>query len=648
MAILHVHGLFIFFNIFLIIFPFANSSKDSEALLKLKRSFTNSIVLDSWTPETEPCAKWVGILCQNGIVYGLRLGYLGLSGNIDIDALASLSGLRSIALMSNSFSGKIPDFQRIGALKALYISNNEFSGEIPSDYFSKMAGLKKVWLSRNNFSGPIPSSLAQISQLMELHLENNQFSGTIPAFEQKTLISLDLSNNSLEGEIPPGLEKFGLKAFEGNSGLCGGSSGKSCQSKNKNSNNHLKLAMWFLAAFAAVLLAMVIGIFMMGRRDETFDEPVKENLDDPSISSSVKKDFDSSRKGLGSSHRVGSSRRGDLVMINDDKGEFGMGDLMKSAAEVLGNGALGSSYKAVMANGLTVVVKRIKEMSKIGREKFDAEMRKFASLRHKNVLTPLAYHYRKDEKLLVYEYQHKGSLLFLLHSDHGLSHSELNWPVRYKIIQGITRGLGYLHKELSSLEVPHGNLKSSNILLGPNYDPLLVDYGFCSLISGSQAAQVLTAYKSPEAILQSLVSPKCDVFCLGIIILEILTGKYPSQYLNNPQGGTDLVQWTRSAIAEGREVDLLDPDVANATNFLGGMIQLLHIAAACTESNPDYRLDLREAIRRIETISGEGNDDETSEASQSRALGSCKEHSWRRHDSIGDQSGRKSISLEIS
>lgn len=131
---------------------------------------------------------------------------------------------------------------------------------------------------------------------------------------------------------------------------------------------------------------------------------------------------DSSKKGghggsgrKGSNHTKGGGGMPELVMLNEEKGVIGLPDLMKSAAEVLGNGGLGSSYKAVMANGFAVVVKRIREMNAMGREGFDAEMKRFGTLSHWNVLTPLAYHYRKEEKLLIYEYIPKSSLLYLLH-----------------------------------------------------------------------------------------------------------------------------------------------------------------------------------------------------------------------------------------
>ena len=108
-------------------------------------------------------------------------------------------------------------------------------------------------------------------------------------------------------------------------------------------------------------------------------------------------------------------------MVNEEKGIFGMVDLMRAAAEVLGNGSLGSAYKAVMGTGMAVVVKRMKEMSRIGKEGFDFELRRLGSLQHPNILTPLGYHFRKEEKLIIYEYIPKGSLLFVLHGN-GFKH----------------------------------------------------------------------------------------------------------------------------------------------------------------------------------------------------------------------------------
>lgn len=435
MAMVHVVRCFYVFLI-TTFFPMASSLTELQALVKLKKSFTNAGSLDSWGSGTTPCnvngRPWIGISCENGLVSILSLEDSGLSGSIDIDALLELKGLRVVSFKNNSFSGPIPDFNRLGALKAIFSSENQFSGEIPSDYFANMDSLKKVWFGGNNFSGPIPESLANLHNLTELHLENNQFSGSIPSLDQSTLESLDLSNNLLEGEIPASLNKFNERSFQGNAGLCGENIGTSCNDVadavpptgsgdkgNVSGSSSSKTAAGLMAVAVVLLCVMIVAIHVMRQRQKKFNLLGKEDFDDAvevRTSGASKKDMGSIRKGNGSSRR-GSHKGsgGDLVLVNEESGTFGLTDLMKAGAEVLGNGTLGSSYKAMMSNGMTVVVKRIKDMNNLGKEGFEAEVRRLGRLRHQNVLTPLAYHYRKDEKLLINKYVAKGSLLYLLH-----------------------------------------------------------------------------------------------------------------------------------------------------------------------------------------------------------------------------------------
>lgn len=101
--------------------------------------------------------------------------------------------------------------------------------------------------------------------------------------------------------------------------------------------------------------------------------------------------------------------------MNQDKCAFGLADLMKASAEVLANGSLGSAYKAVMTNGMSVVVKRLRDMNQLPEDVFNLEMKKLGNLRHPNILSPMACHYRNEEKLVVLHYVDNGSLLHLLH-----------------------------------------------------------------------------------------------------------------------------------------------------------------------------------------------------------------------------------------
>ncbi|XP_077239955.1 pollen receptor-like kinase 3 [Tasmannia lanceolata] len=612
-------------SLFFFLSPFyVTSLSESEALLNLKKSFKNAVALDSWTPNSTSCSgntTWVGVLCFDGIVTGLRLGNLGLSGKIDVDALINLPGLRSVSFINNKFMGNIPEFNRLGALKGLYLSGNQFSGEIPPDFFSEMASLKKIWLARNSFKGAIPNSISKLRLLMELHLENNRFSGKIPEIDQKKLISFNVSNNELEGNIPVSYAKFDRSAFAGNSGLCGEQLGKPCNDtkvdqtvdnsststsnandvKNNELNNGKAAAIGIAMLIVICLTGVAVGAAMK-RREAEFNRlgrDVRQDVVEVCVSSNGNRKGSAHRKEMNSGKKAAVA---ELVVVNGQKGMFGLTDLMKAAAEILGNGGLGSSYKAMMGNGMAVVVKRMREMNRVGQDGFEAEMKRLGQIRHKNLLPPLAFHYRKEEKLLVYEYIPMGSLLYLLHGDRGPSHAELDWPTRLKIVRGIGQGMDYLHAQLLNSDLPHGNLKSCNVLIGPDFEPLLSDFGFSPLVSPTQASQSMFAYKSPESIQYQHVSPKSDVYCLGILILEIMTGKFPSQYLNHGKGGTDVFQYAVSAISERREAEVLDPEIAGSETSRAGMEQLLHLGVACAEPNTERRLDMREAIKRIEEI----------------------------------------------
>ncbi|CAN0877918.1 Pollen receptor-like kinase 3 [Linum grandiflorum] len=618
---------------------------ESDALIRLKASLINATSLVSWIPGTPPCQGklgWDGLICSNDAVTGLRLENMGLSGDIDVDALLGLPNLRGLSFAFNSFTGKIPDINRIGHLKAVYLHGNQFSGEIPSDFFLKMIALKKLWLADNRLSGEIPSSLGQVANLYELRLENNRFTGKIPTLKAEKLGNFNVSNNNLTGEIPPGLVKFAAAAFGGNPNLCGPNIAKKCAAPvppvaalSATGNNasigdaaipgmdgsNFKNSTIGIIVLALIfcLIAILIVVKMQRKDDDSDDEdedyetagnqePFEVQVSLPTTRLQPQaQESGRTKSAAGPSSRAnkpqggggGNKNVGEFVMMNEDKGVFGLPDLMKAAAEILGSGGLGSSYKAVIAGGKALVVKRIREMNAMGKDGFEAEIRMLGKIRHPNVLTPLAFHYRKDEKLLIYEFVPTGSLLFLLHGDRGAaSRQGLKWVSRLRIIKGIARGLTFIHSELGGTNLPHGNLKSSNVLVGPDNEPRVSEYGFSSLINSNVMTKALLAYKSPEALSNGVVSPKSDVFCLGILILEIMTGKVPSQYPGS--GGTDLVQLAESA--QGKEAELLDPEIAGTSGSVGQMVRMIKIATLCAHSVPEQRLDLREATKRIDEI----------------------------------------------
>ncbi|KAK8654747.1 hypothetical protein V6N13_107347 [Hibiscus sabdariffa] len=605
----------------IILFPtLCFSRSDAESLLEFKKSLKNGdSKLNNWIPRSSPCPKkWIGVMCHGKAITGLHLTNLGLTGSIDVKALTPLHSLRTISLVNNRFTGPIPEFNKLGALKAIYLSNNQFTGEIPDDYFDSMGSLKKVWLNDNNFTGKIPSSLMQLPLLMELHLEGNQFSGKIPDLMYPNVLkSLNLTSNKLEGDIPKSFSKFNASTFDRNVELCGKQFRSHCiiHPTLDKSASPSTVSIIIISVSVVVVFFFVIAILVSTTHDEEHDlrsinssgdsfrhvHNVADSTRSKSVESSWKYSLSLNIK-RGLSHRVNKNKTNDLIMVNAEKVAFGLEDLMKASVEMLENGVLGSAYKAMMENGTVVVVKKTREMNKLGKEKFGIEMKRFGEFKHPNVLVPLAFQFRKEEKLIVSEYMPCGSLLYALHGDRGVFHAKLNWQNRLKIIKGIAEGLGYIHTQLATYVVPHGNLKTSNVLLSETYDPLLSDYGFYPFVDSDTAAQGLFAYRSPECLQnQQHVSPKSDVYCFGVVILEVMTGKYPSQYLNGEDGGIDVVQWAQSSISENHVEELIDPEILSSGS-INQMVKIIKIGVTCTKSDPDQRLNLSDVISKIQEV----------------------------------------------
>lgn len=189
----------------------------------------------------------------------------------------------------------------------------------------------------------------------------------------------------------------------------------------------------------------------------------------------------------------------------------------------------------------------------------------------------------------------------------------LNWATRLKIIKGVARGLDYLYHELPRLSLPHGHLKSSNVLLDDTFNPLLADYALIPVINKEHAQQLMVAYKSPEFTQHERTTKKTDVWCLGILILEMLTGKFPGNYMDQGKGGKpDLGTWVNSVVREEWTGEVFDKDMKETKNGEGEMLKLLKIGMCCCEWDVTRRWDIKEAIEKIEELKEREEDEEYS------------------------------------
>jgi hypothetical protein len=429
----------------------AEDGADAAALLRLKQSLSDPTgMLDAWSasspsPPCDAASPWPGVQCYKGVLIGLRLTHMNLSGNFDFPAVANLPGLHSVNLKHNNFSGALAA-TGVGAahsLRALYLSFNRFSGPIPADVFANLRWLKKLYLEGNNLTGPLPAdAIAAAPRLMELHLDRNEINGSVPFQLPASLKLFNVSHNRLTGSISPDIaRRFDPSAFAGNAGLCGspGSDTAVCVEAGPapppampppTPEDHMAVAeetsVFVVIGIILVVILLVTGAMVLMLRQDERNSATPAHDYYASAPGAVAAGGSSRAgggaemvavdvAGGGSSSSHGGRRIGEFVLLTDDIPPFGLPDLMKASAEVLGNGTLGSAYKAAMRNGVTVAVKRMRDMNRAGREDFEHHVRMLGELRHPNVLPPVGYHYRKEEKLIVSEYMPRGSLLYILH-----------------------------------------------------------------------------------------------------------------------------------------------------------------------------------------------------------------------------------------
>lgn len=263
----------------------------------------------------------------------------------------------------------------------------------------------------------------------------------------------------------------------------------------------------------------------------------------------------------------------------------------------LGQGGFGPVYKGKLNDGKDIAVKRLLSSSGQGIAEFKNEILLISKLQHRNLVRLVGYCTEGEEKILVYEYLPNKSLdVFLFDSK---EKAKLSWGIRFDIIQGIARGLLYLHRD-SCLRVIHRDLKVSNILLDEKMNPKISDFGLARMFEGTQVfinthkVVGTLGYMSPEYAMGGIFSEKSDVYSFGVLILELISSKkntsldYHGQHLN-------LLTYVWHLWCEGRGLALMDEAIADAFS-LSEVMRCIQLGLLCVQEHATDRPDMSAVV----------------------------------------------------
>ncbi|KAJ0962611.1 hypothetical protein J5N97_027733 [Dioscorea zingiberensis] len=270
--------------------------------------------------------------------------------------------------------------------------------------------------------------------------------------------------------------------------------------------------------------------------------------------------------------------------------------------DIIGSGGYGTVYRLVIDEKTAFAVKRLNKGSSDRDRGFERELEAMGDIKHRNIVTLHGYYITTQYNLLIYELMPNGSLDTVLHGKLS-GENALDWNSRYKIAVGAARGLSYLHHDCIP-HIIHRDIKSSNILLDQNMDARVSDFGLATLVRPDQShVSTIVAgtfgYLPPECFDTGKATTKGDVYSFGVVLLELLTGKRPTDesFIEN---GTGLVTWVKEVVEDKREEYAID---SNLVSFPVDEVKtMFKIAEKCLEPDPSKRPIMSEVLKMLEQI----------------------------------------------
>ncbi|CAH1438697.1 unnamed protein product [Lactuca virosa] len=428
-------------------------------------------------------------------------------------------------------------------------------------------------LSNNNLSGNIPSSIGGCTSLVFLSLKEYA----------------NLSFNDFQGNVPVIGVFANASAFSvlGNNRLCGGLAEIRLPKCNTKKHNKKLPLFAILILTASTLFTILCFAYVWCKKRKS--QPSQSSRDERFMKVSY----------------------GQLLKATNGF----------SQANLIGEGGFGSVYKGVL-DDTVVAVKVLRLQNRGAHRSFTAECQAWRSIRHRNLVkiitscSSLDFH-GNDFKVLVYEFMPNGSLHDWLHSSP--STSRLNLFQRINILMDIASTIDYLHNHCLS-PIIHCDLKPSNILLDDDMVAHVGDFGLARFLGtnpnkkGTSGIRGTIGYAPPEYGVGSEMTSSGDVYSFGILLLEVMTGKRPTDDIFNE--GLSLHKFAHMALPD-HVIDVIDDDLlnflqedtiptqrttANAKKIEECLSSTVKLGVSCSMESPQQRMHIANVVHELQKI----------------------------------------------
>ncbi|KAF5456241.1 hypothetical protein F2P56_025742 [Juglans regia] len=301
----------------------------------------------------------------------------------------------------------------------------------------------------------------------------------------------------------------------------------------------------------------------------------------------------------------------DLIKFHGGQ-DLTISDILDAPGEVIGKSNFGTLYKALMQQNSTLRLLRfLRPVCSARGMEFDDVIQLLGCVRHPNLVPLLGFYAgTRGEKLLVHPFYRRGNLAEFIRDGNGESQT---WAIIYSISMGISKGLEHLHTGFQK-PIIHGNLKSKNVLLDRNYHPYISDFGLHLLLNATASQEMLEAsaaegYKAPELIKMKDASEETDIYSLGVILLELISGREPINENPTPDEDFYLPNFMRNAVLGHRIGDLFRPEILLSSDngdrsrvTEERILKLFQLAMACCSPSPSLRPNIKQVLWKLEAI----------------------------------------------